>query len=132
MDKKLTLVIGIWLSGVAAGVLLVARWMNMDLHKAQTSTPTPTPGASPDQVEPTPGASPDQVEPTPKPEGQHGLHRFSDPIMAGAKADMVRVRRACNRVGHRVASSIGHEPNTNGASSVSQVSTTDPSSSPAQ
>ena len=121
MDKKLTLVIGIWLSGVVAGVLLVARWMSMDLHKAQTSTPTPTPGASPDQV-----------EPTPEPEGQHGLHRFSDPIMAGARADMVRVRRACNRVGHRVASSIGHEPHTNGASSVSQESTTDPSSSPAQ
>jgi len=112
MHKKLTLLVGIclWLSGVVAGVLLVARWMSMGLHKAQTpATPTPVPGVDPVPAEPTA---------EPEPEGQHGLHRFSDPIKAGAKADMVRVRHACTRVSHRVASTIGRESKNPEASPV--------------
>ena len=88
MNKKLTVLIGIWLSGVIAGVLLVVRWLRMDRPLAETATSMSDSG-------------PASVEPS-TPEDPHGLHRFTEPIVAGAKSDMVRVRHVCTRVSHRV------------------------------
>jgi len=88
MNKKLTVLIGIWLSGVIAGVLLVVRWLRMDRPLAETATSMSDSG-------------PASVEPS-TPEDPHGLHRFTEPIVAGAKSDIVRVRHACTRVSHRV------------------------------
>jgi len=88
MDKKLTVLVGIWLSGVVAGVLLVARWMRMDQRLAETATAIPDSG-------------PASEEPSTE-EGPHGLHRLTEPIVAGAKSDMIRVRHVCTRVSHRV------------------------------
>jgi hypothetical protein len=96
MDKKLTVLVGIWLSGVVAGVLLVARWMRMDQPLAETATSIPDSGPAP-------------MEPSTA-EGPHGLHRFTEPIVAGAKSDLVRVRHACTRVSHRVGRRSADHP----------------------
>ena len=103
MDKKMTLVIGIWLSGVVAGVILVARWMGMDKRLPTPVTPAPA-----------------SVQP-PAPSGDdHGLHRFTAPIKTGAKADLVRVRHACNRVSDRVVSTIARPMKTGGSTTPPQ------------
>jgi len=98
MDKKLTLIIAFWLSGVIAGVLLLARWMRLDQRLPEPATQDTDAGTDAAGAATT--------------EEAHGLHRFTEPIVSGAKADAVRVRRVCTRVTHKVASTIGREPKT--------------------
>jgi len=91
MNKKLTTLVGIFFAGLVAGSLLVMRWIRMENGVPETATPLPDAG---------PASEEDQGE------DAHGLHRFTEPIKTGAKADIIRVRRVCTRVVRRTA----HQP----------------------
>ena len=86
MENKLVLVIVVWLSGLVAGVILVARWMRMGERQFATTHREPI------------------VEESTSPAGnkvQRAAHRFADPVVAGAKADLHKARNATRNLRHR-------------------------------
>ena len=86
MQNKLIFVVVVWLSGLVAGVILVARWMRMgERQLANTNIETIVGGST------TPAAS----------KIQRAAHRIADPVVAGAKADLHKVRNATRTVRHR-------------------------------
>jgi hypothetical protein len=87
MENKLTLLAVIWLSGVVAGGILVARWLRIG-EVQSAATPTP----------------PIAQRPAPRPRNkvQRAAHRFAGPVAAGAKADLLRVSNATRTVTDRV------------------------------
>lgn len=88
MENKLIFVVVVWLSGLVAGVILVARWMRMGERQLASTKSEPMV-----QESTTPSAN----------KIQRAVHRFADPVVAGAKADVHIVRSATNKVRHRDA-----------------------------
>ena len=86
MENKLILVVVVWLSGLIAGVILVARWMRMGERQFAPAKREPIV-----QESTTPAAN----------KIQRAAHRFADPVVAGAKADLRTVRNATRNVRHR-------------------------------
>jgi hypothetical protein len=86
VDNKLTLVVVIWLSGVIAGGIIVARWLRMGEHQVALTPTAP-------QVE----------EPPPQPSGrvQRAAQRIVEPVITGARIDLQAARTATNAVTRR-------------------------------
>jgi hypothetical protein len=92
MDRKLTLVAALWLSGFVAALVLVARWQRRGGTQFETSTPEPV-------SDDASTASASKVQRT--------AQRVTGPILAAAKTDVLRVRNVTMKVSHRVTSAIG-------------------------
>jgi hypothetical protein len=91
MNSKLTLAAALWLAGFVAGVVLIGRWRRMGGAEFDISTPEPI-------VEEASTTSAGKV--------QRAAGRIAGPVVAGAKADLLTVRKATQKVSHRVSPSI--------------------------
>jgi hypothetical protein len=86
VDNKLALAAAIWVSGFVAGMILVARWLQVGERESSVTAP--------DVEEPsTPSAN----------KVQRAAERLTGPIAAGARADLLRVRNATQGLRQRVA-----------------------------
>ena len=86
MDKKLTLLVVAWVSGFIAGVIFVASWWRMGGHELATAAPAPAP-------EEASTASGNPVN--------RAAQRVAGPVVAAARVDVLRVRDAIHKRGHR-------------------------------
>jgi hypothetical protein len=91
MDNKLILVVVVWLSGLVAGVILVARWMRMGERQLATTRSEPIAEQS----------TPPSVNKI-----QRAAHRLTDPVVVGVKADLHMVRNAADHLRHRDTSAV--------------------------
>jgi hypothetical protein len=92
MDGKLSLAIGVWVSGFFAGLIAAARWGKMDVTRNETLLATSTPEAV------------TVSGPTASGHAQRTSHRLAAPIVAGARADLLAMRNAAKHVTQRVSS----------------------------
>jgi len=82
MESKLVIAVALWVAGFVTGIVMLARWRRVGAEQAPT-----------EPIEPL-GDEPDRVGGT--------VQRIAGPIVAGAKADVSRLRDATRSISHRV------------------------------
>jgi hypothetical protein len=91
MNTKLTLAAALWISGFITALVLVVRWQQMGGTQVEIFTPEPVP---------------DHAPTAPVSKVQRTAERVAGPVLAGAKADLLTVRNATQKVSRRVTSTI--------------------------
>ena len=88
MESKLVIAIALWVAGFVAGIVMLARWRRVGAEQAPA-----------EPIEPL------GDEPSDRSGGT--VQRIAGPIVAGAKADVSRLRNATRSISHRIPDMAG-------------------------